>query len=87
MVNRPENACSWPPKLAEITRETEVWTACSQGSTGTPVSASNSATPDRKADDPVHVTSNCTRKSSWNSGKMSRSRVAEVTLCTTSSTR
>ncbi|MEV6504520.1 hypothetical protein [Streptomyces sp. NPDC051642] len=34
----------------------------------------------------MHVTSNCTRKSSWNSGSTSSSRVAEVTLWTTNST-
>ncbi|WP_406334605.1 hypothetical protein [Streptomyces sp. NBC_00203] len=69
-----------------MTRATGVATACSQGSTGTPVSASSSAIPDRKADEPVQVTSSCTRKSSWNSGSTSRSRVAEVTLWMTNRT-
>ncbi|WP_160159668.1 hypothetical protein [Streptomyces sp. 3213.3] len=67
-------------------KSTGVDVACSQGTTGTPVSASNSATPAANADDPVQVTSSCTRKSSWKSGSTSRSRVAEVTLCTTNST-
>ncbi|WP_371663768.1 hypothetical protein [Streptomyces sp. NBC_00280] len=61
-------------------------TACSHGSTGNPVSASNSATPERNADDSVQVTSNWTLKSSSKRGSTSRSRVAEVTLWTTSST-
>ncbi|MFJ5303690.1 hypothetical protein [Streptomyces sp. NPDC088350] len=43
-------------------------------------------TPARNADDPVHVTSSCTLKSSWKSGSTSSSRVADVTLCTTNST-
>ncbi|RZB16838.1 hypothetical protein StrepF001_23125 [Streptomyces sp. F001] len=50
------------------------------------MSASSSARPARNADDSGLVASSCTRKSSWKRGRMSRSRVAEVTLCTTSST-
>ncbi|MGW6911215.1 hypothetical protein [Streptomyces sp. NPDC054940] len=50
------------------------------------MSASNSAIPARNADDPGLVASSCTRKSSWNSGSTSSSRVAEVTLWTTRST-
>ncbi|WP_405728082.1 hypothetical protein OG885_07755 [Streptomyces sp. NBC_00028] len=61
--------------------------ACSHGTTGTPTSASSSVTPASNADDPGHVTSSCTLKSSWNSGSTSRSRVAAVTLWTTRSTR
>ncbi|WP_329125612.1 hypothetical protein [Streptomyces sp. NBC_01465] len=34
----------------------------------------------------MHVTSICTRRSFRNSGSTSRSRVADVTLCTTNST-
>ncbi|WP_188278545.1 hypothetical protein [Streptomyces sp. CBMA152] len=68
-------------------RSTGVRTACSHGSTGTPVSASSSATPASNADDPVHVASSCTRRSSWKSGRTSSSRVAEVTLWITNSTR
>ncbi|MFI5755092.1 hypothetical protein [Streptomyces sp. NPDC051569] len=83
----PEIRCSWPPKLAEIARSTGSSRACSQGTTGTPVSASSSATPERNGEDPVQVASSWTRRSSRKSGSTSSSRVAEVTLCTTSSTR
>ncbi|MCD9876534.1 hypothetical protein [Streptomyces guryensis] len=65
---------------------TGVSTACSQGSTGTPVPSSSSATPARNADEPGQVASNCTLKSSWKSGRTSSRRVAAVTLWTTSST-
>ncbi|MEU9319336.1 hypothetical protein [Streptomyces sp. NPDC048295] len=78
---------SRPPKLADTTRSTSVSTACSQGSTGNPVSASNSAVPAANADEPVQVTSSWTRRSSSNRGSTSSSRVAAVTLCTTTSTR
>ncbi|MGW1717541.1 hypothetical protein [Streptomyces sp. NPDC002156] len=69
-----------------MANETGVSTACSHGSTGTPVPASNSSTPDLNADDSVQVTSSWTLKSSSKSGIMSSSRVAEVTLWTTSRT-
>ncbi|MFC8516986.1 hypothetical protein [Streptomyces sp. NPDC057257] len=51
-----------------------------------PVSASSSATPARNAEEPGQVASSCTLKSSWKSGRTSRSRVAAVTLWTTRST-
>ncbi|MEU7242097.1 hypothetical protein [Streptomyces sparsogenes] len=55
--------------------------------TGSPTEASSSGTPARKGEDPVQVASNCTRGSPLSSGSTSNSRVADVTLCTTSSTR
>ncbi|WP_217162413.1 hypothetical protein [Streptomyces sp. AC512_CC834] len=60
--------------------------ACSHGSTGIPARASSSGTPARKGDEPVQVANICTRRSPSNSGSTSRSRVADVTLCTTNST-
>ncbi|MFI0019347.1 hypothetical protein NEH83_31820 [Streptomyces sp. JUS-F4] len=87
MTNGPWIAWSSPPKLAEIARSTGVARACSHGSTGTPVSASRSAMPERNAEDPVHVARSWIPRSSWNSGRTSSRRVAEVTLWTTRSTR
>ncbi|MEU9618824.1 hypothetical protein [Streptomyces sp. NPDC048155] len=40
-----------------MTRSTSVSAACSQGTTGTPVSASSSAVPAANAEEPVQVTS------------------------------
>ncbi|WP_329268681.1 hypothetical protein [Streptomyces sp. NBC_01451] len=51
-----------------------------------PVPVSSSVTPERNTDESVQVTSNWTLKSSSKRGSTSRSRVAEVTLWTTSST-
>ncbi|MFE4884739.1 hypothetical protein [Streptomyces sp. NPDC056701] len=70
-----------------MTRSTPVSVACSYGTTGTPVSDSNSAVPAANAEEPVQVTSSWTRQSSSNRGSTSSSRVAAVTLCTTTSTR
>ncbi len=86
-VNVPLRSPSWPPKLADIARSTGVARACSQGRTGTPTEASSSATPDRNGDEPVQVASTWSRRSSRNSGSTSISRVAAVTLWTTSRTR
>jgi hypothetical protein len=70
-----------------MARSTGVRTACSQGSTGSPSPASSSGTPARNGEEPGQLASSWIRRSSRNSGTTSSSRVAAVTLCTTSSTR
>ncbi|MBS2553473.1 hypothetical protein KGQ19_42135 [Catenulispora sp. NL8] len=75
-----------PPWLAVTASPNRFSHATRQFRSTTPCSANNAATPSRNGDEPGHVNASPTRGSPLNAGSTSSSRVAAVTLWTTSRT-